>query len=408
MPKPIFPPVVGIVTALGCAFAPASAQTIIDPARNPVRTDEVLGFSAAQGVRYDSNVFRLADDTPTAATADAGQRHDFISTTVVRAGMDKQFGRHRLFLMGEVSPVRYRRFDELDYVGQDVLADWSGRIGTYGRYGLNYEHLRVATNPAEQLTPSGNTATTDRVGADIGLPVGPRWQVVTAWRADRTQNSAQTEQGGNNKGWAADGGVRFLPATGNNVDLRYRHSRYNYPNVIPTLLTDNTYSQEELELSSNWQIDEPSRFEGRTSYVRRRHDNVPGRDFSGWIGSLKYVWRPTVDTSASVRVFKDLGAVSDSSASYAKTWGISFLPAWNLSPKVALGSVLEWHRRVYDGFSLISRSPENTTRVGLNARYSATRNWQFAFSVADEHRTSSDSTHEYSDVISSLSVQWKL
>jgi hypothetical protein len=379
-----------------------------DPDFNPVRPDEVLGLAVSQDLRYDSNVFRISDDSDNSATSAANQRYDFISVTTLRAGLDKQFGRHRLLLVAAPSIVNYAKFHQFDYVGQEFLADWSGRLGTQGWYGTKYEHTKVATDPADQVVPTGNRATRDSVGADLGIPIGPRWQAVTNWRADKNRNSSDTEKAGDNNGWSADGGVRFVPTTGNNIDLRYRRSHYNYPNVIPTLTGDNTYTQNEIELSGFWQVNEPSRFEGRTSYVHREHQNISQRDFSGWVGSLKYVWKPTVSTGASLHVFRDLGAVSDASASYADTSGIDFQPTWAASTKIAFGSLVAWERRSYNGFTLQPRAPEYITRLGLNARYSATRNWQFDFGINDEHRRSSDTLRQYSDVISSITAQWKM
>jgi len=398
------------LSLIGVSPGLAWSESISDKplAHDPVREGEVVGVSISQGIKYDSNVFRIADETNTEATSNAGQRHDFISTTGLRVGLDKRFGRHRLYLLAAPSLVRYAEFDELNYVGQNFIADWSGRLGTDGRYGLNYAHEKVATNPADQLVPTGNIVTRDQGKIDVAIPTGARWHTVTGWRADRSRNSSPTEQGGDNDGWAGDAGVRFVSGSGNSADLRYRRSHYDYVNVIPSQLGDNSYTQNELELSMSWQPDQPSRFEGRASYLRRAHENFAERDFSGLVGSLGFIWSPTIDTTAALRVFRDLGAVTDSSASYAKTYGISFQPTWNLSAKLALGSSLEWRRRTYNGFTVVARAPENTAKVGLNARYLPTRNWELGLNVSDEVRTSSDPVHEYTDVITSLTARWKL
>ncbi|MDB5799926.1 MAG: hypothetical protein JWL63_865 [Rhodocyclales bacterium] len=399
----------GLIDFLAVAGAsPAWAAGLPDRDHDPVRENEVLGVTATQEIRYDSNIFKLSDGSSTALTSDAGQQYDFISTTSLRLGLNKEFGRHRLYLLAAPSVVRYARFNDLDYVGQDFLADWSGRVGTDGRYGLNYEHLKFATDPADQQVPTGNRVTRDQLGADLAIPTGAHWQAVTAWRADRSRNSSGTEQGGDNHGWAADGGIRFIPTSGNNIDLRYRHSHYDYPNVIPSVLADNTYTQNELELSGNVQLNEPSRLEGRISFVRREHENFAERDFSGWVGSLRYLWRPTTATSLATRIFRDLGAVSDSSASYAKSYGIGIQPVWKATSKIALGSMLEWRRRSYSGFALESRAPDRTTKVGVSARYAVTRNWLLGFNVSDERRRSSAAAQNYSDVISWLSAEWKM
>ncbi|MEC5387846.1 hypothetical protein VVD49_19090 [Uliginosibacterium sp. H3] len=383
----------------------ASAE---EPALNPVRPDEVLGVSVSESAKYDSNVFRLANESYTAATSEAGQRHDFVSITTLRAALDKRFGRHRLIIFAAPSIVRYQTFDQFDYIGQQFVTDWSGRIGNDGRYGASYSHTKSATDPADQQVATGNTATRDMLGADLALPFAPRWLAVTAWRADKIRNSSETERTGDNDGGWIDGGIRFQPASGNKIDLRYRRSHYNYPNIIPSVVSDNTYTQNEVELSTVWQLSEPSRLEGRVSYVQREHENIPERDFSGWVGSVGYIWTPTEATRLALRVFRDLGAVSDASASYADTYGISLVPNWALSPKLALGGIAESRRRSYNGFTLTPRAPERTDRIGVTVRYMATRNWEFGFSMSDERRRTSDTARQYSDVISSLSAQWKM
>lgn len=366
-----------------------------------------LGLNVSQTLKYDSNVFRLARDADTQATLDAGQRHDFISTTQAEVSFEKAFAQHRLRLFLTPSLVRYAEFNQFDYVGQRAGANWSGRVGSDGYYLLRYEHDRVASDLADQAQPELNLITSDVLSGELQVRTGRNWQGVGGFRAARNRNSAEAEQGGDNQGWAADVGMRYAPGTGNSVETRYRHTRYTYPNVIPSETSDNSYAQEEVELAWNWQPSAPSRFEGHTSYVQRRHDHIPERDFSGWVGSLKYAWRPTVDTSLTTTAFKELGAVNDASASYARSYGLRLEPEWDLTAKLGLLGRLEWRNRRYAGFSTQPRANERSTIVGIGAKYAPSRGWLLRVGLNDERRRSDDPAHAYSDLVGLVTVSWE-
>lgn len=370
-------------------------------------TDNGLNFSAAQKLLYDSNVFRMPDEASTPAATAAGQRGDAVSTTQLGVSFDKNFGRHHLILKYAPSVVRYVEFEQFDYEAHDVFADWRGYIGSDGGYGMRYQHIEIASDVADLIIPGRNIVSTDVASADLVLRTGSMLQAVTAWRATRTRNSAELEQGGDNQGWSADAGLRLAASPDSKADLRYRHSQYEYPHVIPVLSQDNSYRQDELELSWDWRVTAPSQFQGRASYVKRAHDHIAERDFSGFAGNFKYTWRPTVASSLEVNAFKELGAVTDASASYARTYGLSITPSWEPVEKtLSFGALLKWLNRSYEGFSLVARPDERTTILGLIATYKPDPHWVFGLGVNDERRHSDATARDYSVWTAMLSARW--
>ena len=242
-------------------------------------------MNLSQSIKYDSNIFRLADGSASTATSAAGQRSDLVSLTGLRLSLNKQFSRHQLRLLFAPTWVQYQRFSALNYLGQNMLVDWSGRLGSEGRYGLNLTRNKVATAPEDLLEPAANTASSDAIGADLMLPTGlPSWQLVAGARASETQNSSSAEQPGDNTAWSSDAGLRYASNAGNWAALRYRHAHYDYPNLLPSEQADNSFRQAEIEFASLWQISQPSRLESRLSYLSRSHDNIATRDFKGWVG----------------------------------------------------------------------------------------------------------------------------
>ncbi|MFT3735041.1 MAG: outer membrane beta-barrel protein [Rhodocyclaceae bacterium] len=369
---------------------------------------EGLGFVAAQRFRYDSNVFLLPDSGSNAATTAAGQRHDVISTTLLSASYAQRFGLHKLSLGFAPSVVRYLEFDQFDHFAYNALADWSGLVGSDGRYGLRYERTRAASRLADQVQAEKNLVTTDALSADFIVRTGLKWQGVSTWRATRSRNSAVAEQGGDNQGWSGDMGMRFSPGSGNRSDLRYRRSQYRYSNVIPSQLADNNYKQDELELSWLWQVTEPSRLEGRASYLRRRHDHFHERDFSGFVGKLQYVWRPTTTTALTTSMFRELGAITDASASYARTYGFGLAPSWQIDPQWSLAALAEWRYRRYEGYSQIGRPDDRSLLTGLATTYKPTELWALTLGLGEERRRSSDPARTYSAWTASMTARWEL
>lgn len=372
--------------------------------------DDKGGFhaSVAENLKYDSNVFRLPSGANTAATTSAGQRDDFISTTYLQLRFGKDFGRHQLNIMVAPNMVRYFEFNQFDYFGHDAFIDWVGRLGSDGHYGLRYEHLRTESNLADLAQPERNIVNTEIVGADLVVRTGSYLHVVTAWRGTRAHNSNTLEQGGDNHGWSGDAGLRLSKNGTDWADLRYRRSVYQYPNVIPSQLSDNSYQQNEVELSWNWMITEASRLEGRASHVRRSHEHFHERDFDGWVGDLKYTWRPTESTSVAAKAFREIGAVTDASASYARSYGASLTPDWQYSEKLGFSLPLEWRHRRYEGFSLIGRPDERTTTAGIGVTYKPARKLQLKLAANDEHRHSSDSARTYTVWTTALTARWDI
>lgn len=367
-----------------------------------------LGLSVGQSFRYDNNVFRLAPERETVATEEAGQRHDWIFSTRARLDYARRFGIHRLTL--ELSPewVDYRQFDQFDHVAQQAAVNWSGQIGSDGYYVIRYDYRRAATNPADQAEPVLNLIKSHAVTGDLVLRTGEDWQTVGGFRVARNRNSLESERGGDNQGWAADLGLRYAPSTGNRIESRYRRSRFDYPQVIPSELHDNSYVQDEVLVSGNWGLSSVSQFDGRISYQWRRHDNFAERDFSGWTGNLRYRWQPTGASTLALIAFRELGAINDASASYARSYGLRLEPSWDIDSKVTLRGRVEWRKRRFSGFSPEPRTDDTGTVIGLTTDYRAATAWLVRFGVNQERRRASETDNEYSVFSGMLSVTWQM
>ncbi|HEX5125599.1 MAG TPA: hypothetical protein VFW00_02555, partial [Rhodocyclaceae bacterium] len=211
-------------------------------------------------------------------------------------------------------------------------------------------------------------------------------------------------------------------SSGNYVDLRGRLNKTDYPNRIlsstDALIFDNSYKEYDIQLSSAWAANAVSNLYAVVTRVRRRHDTLKDRNFDAWTWSVDYDWQPSGASTILARAFRDVGAVSEFSALYATTRGVSLQHIWLPSAKLRLTTSgnLSWRRYVGDSSDptvavLASLFPQDKRReriktVGLNLTYTPTNKLQFGVGWQTETRRSNLESVQYRDQTVTLSAQY--
>ncbi|MFT4171458.1 MAG: outer membrane beta-barrel protein [Rhodocyclaceae bacterium] len=399
----------------GLEVAPLQQQSPVQAQQRFIDDGDVFHVYVSQGLRYDSNVFRLADDTHP-----EGKDHqdDWISQTSAGLDFNKQFGRQRVYGFVGGSLVRFSDFDQLDYNSTSIRAGWTTGFGSDSTASLKYQNYRAPMDIADRVNRSLNMVTDNRLLADAAVRVAGPWMVVGGVIGARSRNSADDAKGGDNDSFSAEAGVRYAPRTDNYVDLRFRQSKYDYVNVLapdtggdPSSGGDNSYKQSEWRVSALYEPTGVSTFDGYVAWQRREHDHLASRDFSGWSGQLNYTWNVTTITALKFQVYRELGAINDASATYARTTGASFRPYWQATSKIALSALLDYRKRQYTGNqaagSTLPQRKENTWTLGVNADWQITRNWLIQASLASAHRNANVAADSYDDVLAFANVRYR-
>jgi hypothetical protein len=86
-----------------------------------------------------------------------------------------------------------------------------------------------------------------------------------------------------------------------------------YPNqqVFVLAPVDNSYRQNQLDLSTRYVASEKIQVDVRAGYAKRRYPVVSQRNFGGWVGNLALDWAPTAKIQVHLSVARDLNAISD-------------------------------------------------------------------------------------------------
>jgi len=149
----------------------------------------------------------------------------------------------------------------------------------------------------------------------------------------------------------AEAGVKYLAASGNAVALVHRSREGDYLNrvVNPATFFDNAFREDETELRANWAPSGKSSLRGRLGWLKRKHDHIPQRDFSGAAGELDYVWTPTGKLRLEFGARRALAAWWEAAASYRVNDTLSFTPTWQAGAKTAVRLRLEHTTSDYRG-----------------------------------------------------------
>lgn len=362
-----------------------------------VRADagDAFNFLVGQSVMRDDNIFRLPGGADAQTLIGSGERGDTVSTTYAGVYFDKLAGRQRLRASLNASHVRYGRFSRLDYDGTDLKGGWNWELGNRWRGEIAYSRSEVLTDFGDFRSPVKNVNIYQRLSYGANYEFHPDWSVGANVFRVRSDNSSPLRETGKYEADGAEAVVQFTPRGENYGALRLRRTDGAYPNreVTPGGLVDNSYRQDEIEGSLGWRPTWASRLDARIAGVRRSHDQVPVRDFSGATGRLSWDWLMIGSTRFNITARREIGAQDDILSSYVVTRGISLSPTWMPTARTSVQATLERRVRNYRGdpvaiLSGIEKREDRLRVASLSASYAPATSLQFSVTLRREQRES--------------------
>ena len=125
------------------------------------------------------------------------------------------------------------------------------------------------------------------------------------------------------------------------------------------------------------------------------------RDFSGITGLLGSNWQVTEKTTLGLIVFRNIGVVENTTASYSVNRGVALTAAWKATAKVALNLNLEQDRIAYTGDPgfVLATTPARQDKLNsvlLGANYQVLRNTALGLSLQRGVNQSNQALFSYS------------
>ncbi|NBD22204.1 hypothetical protein GTZ97_16210 [Aquabacterium fontiphilum] len=278
--------------ALAASLAVMGALGLSAPAADAAEDNLPLFLTLSQSVTRDSNMLKVEDN----------EQADTLSSTAVRVGLNKAYGRQNYRLDLTASHNKYSTFDQFNYNGFVGSGEFVTDVGS---------NLRLTANAAASETlpkfedsranrTGRNTQTTKRAALDLRYGLYGRMSVNAGY--NRSDIKYRLTDFDNRKSNTWSFGARYQPHDLMNYGLTYSETDSELPDGR---VTPEEIHRRNLSVVANWRVTGFSVLSGSLGYSRERYEVDPARNFNGVTGSAAWAFTPAGKVSYRVNWLRD-------------------------------------------------------------------------------------------------------
>ena len=343
--------------------------------------DDFFSPYVSGSYNYDSNFFRLQNDQAAIAILGTSNTAESYSVLTAGANVNWHVSRQLIKARAELSRTRFNKYKVLDFDGHDTLLQWDWLLGSAasGDVGISEKTAQGSFINIQQ--PINNLITLKRAFFHGGIELGAPWKVKFGVEKNESSNSLASQKTLDSTVNTYKAGLQYQTSKGSLFELASQLSDGLYPNrqIVGLAPVDNGYKQWDNGVLATWKPTGKTKLQGRLNYTQRRYVDVPQRNYSGITGLLSINWQVTEKTGLGLVVYRDIGVVENTTASYSVNRGVALSASWNATAKVALNLSVAQSRIAYTGDPgfVLSTAPAredklSTLQAGVN--YAVQRN----------------------------------
>ena len=367
---------------------------------------------------YDDNLFRQAENE--AISIDGGIKRgpqaESYNVLALGANVDWRVSRQRVLARATKSLVRYSNFNTLDYDGSDYLAQWNWQLGNYwnGQVGATKTLSQSSFADLNSTSVLNNQRTIETAFATANWQFHPRWAIGGGLNEVKASNSDFRQRTNDFTEKSEELNLTWRTPKGTSLRTQLRVADAEYPNREFSTV-DNSYSQQELNVYAVLPYSGLLRLQGRLGYLKREHQNVSQRNFSGFTGRGTADYSPTGKTLLSLSLYRELGAVSEISSSYRLTTGINVNAVWSITSKISLRGGLSDEKAEFQGDPgfVLSNAPIREDKIqnaSLSMNYQPIRSTVFGLGMQTGRRESNtlipDNDYKFNTIFANVRVDF--
>lgn len=365
---------------IGALFAVPAIATDIDP-----------GFHAYAGVGWghDDNLLRVPDNLP----AFDNTRGD--SWTQGEGGFffDHLYGRQRINAVAKFSSVRFDHFDQLNYTGQDLQANWNWQLGNQleGKLGTSYVKTLA---PYTDFYSSQRNLRTEHHNVFEGIwHMHPDWRTRVAYFRDKYDYELSSQRFNDRTENTTELEADYTPSSGSTVGLVLRRIRGSYPYGRPIgfFIVNSDFKQDELKARVNWSVTGTTTIQALAGYAKRDQPSF-GAGKSGANGKVSAFFTPRGKVAYNVAVWRDFAPIESRVVSYTLNKGAGVGATWEATAKLKVEANAAYERREYNpqaGSGLVGDLRDALRTSSLRATWSARPRVQVATAFVHQSRSGS-------------------
>ena len=377
----------------------------------------MAAFSGAFGVvpyveiagEYDTNVFREEDDDSVAGTTQSSAQDDTLTRGTLGAAAEWPIARQRLIVGGQVSEVRYDRFDQLDHSEHEARAALEFKAGSAIAGRLSYLRERRLDDFDNIDSGQPNFVTVNNPQVEVVVDVTPSWRVRTQAGHLRLDQSLDSQENFELRENRVTLEVQHLGNPGSILGAGVEVIDGEYPGRDSTSALSPEFTQQTAFFSADWRYSGVSTFRGRLGYTRRDNSGGGDRDFNGVTGELAYVREISGKTTAVLQVFRQIYSVDNVDANFLREVGGQVQLRWAYSPNLGANVIYRHAEQDYESLPGFSDSRKDI-RDELTAElvFQPFRVMSFIFNLTAESRDSNQPGESFEDLRGGLALRLSL
>lgn len=351
---------------------------------------------------HDDNIFRLEDGNEGLQTIGTRDLEDWYGRlgagfrTVFEAA-DQQFE-----IEGDVYRQANDRFDELDHTGGLGRGTWNWRASETTRGDLGYGYRRELRRFSNRDVPTRDLLDEHLVFGSVDQRVAQRWSVRGAAQFADIEFSASPLLAKQ----------RFEVES----ELRYDASQRSKFGLLASY-TESSFEERSAQDFSGWSVG-PTMiwqytpnllFSGNLSQTHQSLDDSGSADeeFDGITGYVAANWSPNDRVRWNMRLFRDISDLGGEVPRFTKRTGVSIVPTWQISPKLASRGRFIYEKRDFVSFTGFAPGTGVGIEPGRKDDYyelsgwldlRVARRWLLSAGIAAEHRESNTALQEFDDL----------
>lgn len=376
-----------------------------------LRADELdtLQWTAGETLQYDSNVFRLSESANTQAIIGESSRSDTAAITTVGVVLNKPYSLQRFELNVHADNHRYRRFSSLDFTALNYAAAWRWSL-TPALHGNLTAERREFIDPSADVQSLGQVnRRTERANLfDAEYELDGAFRLLGGVFDRATKNSSPFTLEGDSSVQGAEAGLRYVFPSGSALAYRFKRGSGDYPGRVPSAFSATSFKEREHEVRLDWPVTGKTAIQARLSHLKRAHDDLPARDFSGVTAQVLATWAATGKTQVVAGLDRELGSYQTTTASYYTGYRFFVAPSWKPTEKTAVRLRYDHGVRNYKGalpgFAAAGRR-DTINQGSVALEWQAMRAVKVTLALQTEKRTSNEVGADYKNHGASVAVQ---
>lgn len=364
---------------------------------------DTLQFNAAVNKTWDNNLFRLSDN----------EISDQITTYTAGVKLDKSYSQQRFIVNLNYIDNQYQSNDFLDFntVNYDAAWRWTLTPALTGTLSSSKAKTLAGFADFRSLAQNIRTTETDQFRAEYS----PHkvWALIAGFTESSATNSATFNAIPDFDSKSFDYGARYEFSSGATISLM-GHSRNGdfKRNLNFATFFDNGYKETEYEIDFLKSVANKSNFDIKISYLSREFDNFNIRDYSTFLGHIKYDLLLTGKLKLNTELSRRVGLFQTNYSTYSATDALIVNLNYFYSEKLIFAVNGRYAQRDFKQ-SVRADLPSRTDDergLGASVTWQPLRNIGFILNSSKSSRNASNgyNNFDFDDVTTSVTLDLKI